>query len=177
MTSLRRIAVVSTAVAAVVAWGGVASPAVHAVPVAPVTLTSEQLAAQGFTLKPNVTAWGPGGAVSLSTNKAAQWQDIIITGTAPTGTPVGQLLTMSRWVPSSTTGDGTLKALNITATVQRDRSFTLHFQLGLPGTYGYAVGYRTAGSAPMRLLRCAAHRTGSATMNRARPKDRSPITR
>ena len=63
-------------------------------------------------------------------------------------TPVGQLLTMSRWVPSSTTGDGTLKALNITATVQRDRTFTLHFQLGLPGTYGYAVGYRTAGSAP-----------------------------
>ena len=76
MTSLRRIAVVSTAVAAVVAWGGVAVPAVHAVPVTPVTLTSEQLAAQGFTLKPNVTAWGPGGAVSLSTNKAAQWHII-----------------------------------------------------------------------------------------------------
>ena len=80
--------------------------------------------------------------------RSAQWEDIIITGTAPTGTPVGQLLTMSRWVPSSTTGDGSLKALNITATVQRDRSFTLHFQLGLPGTYGYAVGYRTAGASP-----------------------------
>ena len=27
--------------------------------------------------------------------------------------------------------------------MQPDRSFTLHFQLGMPGTYGYSVGYST----------------------------------
>ena len=48
-------------------------------------------------------------------------------------TQPGQLLTMSRFVPTDTTGSGSLKALNITAVVQPDRSFTLHFQLGYAG--------------------------------------------
>ena len=113
-----------------------------------VTLTSEQLTDQGFPTTPNVTAWGPGGAASLPTTTAPQWQDVIITGKAPTMTQPGQLLTMSRFVPADTKGDGSLKALNITAVVQPDRSFTLHFQLGMPGTYGYSVGYSTRGATP-----------------------------
>ncbi len=109
-----------------------------------VTLTSQQLTDQGFPTTPNVTAWAPGGSAALPTTTAPQWQDVIITGKAPTMTQPGQLLTMSRYVPTNTTGDGVQKPLNITAVVQPDRSFTLHFQLGMPGLYGYAVGYTTA---------------------------------
>jgi hypothetical protein len=127
----------------------VGAPAAWAAPAdRNVTLTSQQLTDQGFPTAPNVTAWGPGGSAALPVTTAAQWQDVIITGKAPTMTQPGQLLTMSRYVPTSTQGDGTLKPLNITAVVQPDRSFTLHFQLGLPGTYGYAVGYSTGGTSP-----------------------------
>lgn len=124
------------------------SPAAAAPADTNVTLTSQQLTDQGFPTTPNVTAWGPGGSASLPTTTAPQWQDVIITGKAPTMTRPGQLLTMSRYVPTNTQGDGTLKPLNITAVVQPDRSFTLHFQLGLPGTYGYSVGYSTGGASP-----------------------------
>lgn len=113
-----------------------------------VTLTSAQLTKAGFPQKPNVTAWKPGGTVNLPTNTAAQWQDVIITGKAPTFTTPGQLLTMSRFLPTDKQGDGSLKPLNITAVVQKDRSFTLHFQLGMTGTWGYAVGYETDGLNP-----------------------------
>lgn len=113
-----------------------------------VTLTSQQLTEQGFPTTPNVTAWAPGGSAALPTVTAPQWQDVIITGKAPTMTQPGQLLTMSRYVPTNAQGDGVQMPLNITAVVQPDRSFTLHFQLGLPGTYGYAVGYTTGGTSP-----------------------------
>jgi len=111
-----------------------------------VNLTSQQLTAAGFPKKPNTVGWG--GTANLSTNTAPQWEDIVITGTAPSGTPVGQLLTMSRFVPSDTQGSGELKELNITATVQKGGAFSMHFQLGLPGTYGYRVGYSTGGQSP-----------------------------
>lgn len=124
------------------------SPAAAAPVDKTVTLTSQQLTDQGFPTTPNVTAWGPGGSASLPTTTAPQWQDVIITGKAPTMTQPGQLLTMSRYVPTDTQGDGTLKPLNITAVVQPDRSFTLHFQLGYPGTYGYVVGYETTSFSP-----------------------------
>ena len=55
---------------------------------------------------------------------------------------------MSRFVPDEHPGRRRLKPLNITAVVQPDRSFTMHFQLGMPGTYGYSVGYPTAGTSP-----------------------------
>ena len=126
----------------------VSPPAVSAAPTdKDVTLTADQLTEFGWPLVPNTAAWVPGTA-SLPRNSAAQWQDVIITGKAPGFTDPGQLLTMYRFVPSDTSGSGQQKPLNITAVVQPDRSFTLHFQLGLPGTYGYAVGYGTGGPSP-----------------------------
>jgi hypothetical protein len=121
------------------------APAASADPV--VQLTSQQLTDQGFPKKPNTVAWDPGTA-SLPTNEAAPWQDVVITGKAPDYTAPGQLLTMYRYRPTDTKGDGQLRALNITAVVQADRSFRMHFQLGIPGVYGYAVGYETTGESP-----------------------------
>lgn len=112
-----------------------------------VQLTSQQLTSAGFPTKPNVTSWAP-GTVNLPTNTAAQWDDVVITGTAPNAAPVGQLLTMERFLPSDTSGNGTFSPLNITGTVQKGGAFSLHFQLGMPGTYGYRVGYLTSGSSP-----------------------------
>jgi hypothetical protein len=123
----------------------VAAPA-SAAP-APVILTSQQLTDIGFPTTPNTTAWS-GGSAKLSATSAAQWVDVVVTGKAPSYTQPGQLLTMSRFVPTSTTGDGTLKPLNITTVVKADRTFALHFQLGYAGTYGYAVGYSTGGNSP-----------------------------
>ena len=120
-------------------------PAASADPV--VQLTSEQLTEAGFTKRPNTVAWEPGTAV-LGTNSADQWTDVIVTGKAPGYTQPGQLLTMARFLPSDTEGSGTFKPLNITAVVRPDRTFTMHFQLGFPGTYGYRVGYTTGGATP-----------------------------
>ena len=136
----------SLAIAATALVG--ASPALAAPADTVVTLTSAQLTKAGFPKKPNVTAWKPGGTANLPTNSAAQWQDVIITGKAPTVTTPGQLLTMSRFLPSDTQGSGTAKPLNITAVVQKDRTFTMHFQLGMTGTWGYSVGYSTDGPNP-----------------------------
>ncbi len=124
------------------------APAVSARPAdAAITLTSAQLIEFGYPKTPNTTAWDPGTA-SLLTSTAAQWQDVIITGKAPNYTDPGQLLTMSRFVPSDQKGSGQNKELNITAVVQSNRSFTMHFQLGMTGTYGYSVGYMTTGTSP-----------------------------
>ena len=124
------------------------APSAAAAPGDPtVQLTSQQLTDAGFPTKPNTTAWGTGTAV-LTTNTAAQWQDVVITGKAPTQTTPGQVLTMSRFMPTNTTGDGTSKPLNITAVVQPDLTYVLHFQLGYPGTWGYVVGYSTGGTTP-----------------------------
>jgi hypothetical protein len=123
----------------------VAAPAASADPV--VQLTSQQLTDTGFPKQPNTSAWDPGTA-SLPTNAAAPWQDVVITGKAPDYADPGQLLTMYRYLPADTEGDGRLKALNITAVVQADRSYRMHFQLGIPGVFGYAVGYETTGSSP-----------------------------
>jgi hypothetical protein len=55
---------------------------------------------------------------------------------------------MERFMPTTTTGTGTFKTLNITTVVKSDRTYSLHFQLGYPGLYGYRVGYSTTGSSP-----------------------------
>ena len=112
-----------------------------------VTLTSAELTALGWPVSPNTAGWAPGTA-SLPTTSTSQWQDVILSGRAPGFTDPGQLLTMYRFVPSDTSGSGVNKPLNITAVVQPNRSFSMHFQLGLPGTYGYAVGYDTGGESP-----------------------------
>lgn len=138
--------VLTVLVAAVVAGAGLmaSTPAASADTV--VTMTSEQLTKAGFPKKPNTVGWG--GTAALSTDTAAQWQDVIVSGKAPSETAVGQILTMQRFLPTTTTGDGSFKDLNITAIVQKDLTFQMHFQLGMTGTYGYRVGYETAGSSP-----------------------------
>lgn len=133
-------AVVSLAALAAVAI----APAAQAAPV--VTLTSQQLIDAGFPQTPNVTGWG--GTAQVSKSTAAQWADVVITGTAPQSTPVGQVLTMQRYLPTDMTGTGTFKDLNVTTTVQSNRAFTMHVQLGLVGTFGYRVGYSTGGASP-----------------------------
>lgn len=144
---MRRIgaALVAAAMLGGLALGTAPAGAAPADPV--IQLTSEQLTEAGFTKRPNTVAWEPGTAV-LGTNSADQWQDVVITGKAPGYTQPGQLLTMARFLPTSTSGDGSFTALNITAVVQPNRTFTMHFQLGFPGTYGYRVGYTTGGANP-----------------------------
>jgi hypothetical protein len=149
------LAVTSLLGAAFVATSLVGAQAAAAAPKAAdkvYTLTSAQLTKLGYTAKPNLDAWGPGGKAKLPVTTAAQWQDVVITGKAPNFTQPGQLLTMSRYQPSSPDGmEGTTKPLNITAVVQKDRSFTMHFQLGMTGTYGYTVGYATDSSTPENI--------------------------
>ena len=89
----RRIGVAAVAVALVSSALLGAQSAAAAPSDKNITLTSQQLTDQGFPTTPNVTAWGPGGSASLPTTTAAQWQDVIITGKAPTMTQPGQLLT------------------------------------------------------------------------------------
>ncbi len=124
------------------------APAAQAAPKPkpPVALTGAQLTEIGFPVAVNSTAWGQ--PVTLSAQTAPQWADVIAKGRAPETVPVGQLLTMERFLPTDTAGAGTFKALNITTTVGADRSFALHFQLGYPGVWGYRVGYATAGESP-----------------------------
>ena len=144
---MRRIGAAIVAAAMLGGLALVTAPA-GAAPADPVVqLTSEQLTEAGFTKRPNTVAWEPGTAV-LGANSADQWQDVIITGKAPGYTQPGQILTMARFLPSDTQGSGTFKALNITAVVRPDRTYTMHFQLGFPGTYGYRVGYSTGGDTP-----------------------------
>lgn len=127
------------------------APAASAAPKVPVdktvTLTAEQLTAAGFPVAVNTTAWGS-QPVTLSATSAQQWQDVVAKGRAPEYVPIGQVLTMQRFAATTTTGSGSFKSLNITTTVQADRSFVLHFQLGYVGTWGYRVGYNTGGTSP-----------------------------
>ena len=54
----------------------------------------------------------------------------------------------NRFYPLTTSGTGIFKPLNITTTVGADRTFSMRFQLGYPGTWGYRVGYATTGMSP-----------------------------
>lgn len=139
-----RMRVIAPIVALTTIAGLALAPASQAAPV--VTLTSQQLTDAGFPTTPNVTGWG--GTAQVSKSSAPAWADIVITGTAPQSAAVGQLLTLQRYLPTNTTGTGTFKDLNITTTVQSNRAFTMHVQLGLVGTFGYRVGYSTAGASP-----------------------------
>jgi hypothetical protein len=114
---------------------------------ADVSLTSNQLREAGFPKKPNVVDWEPGTA-KLSTNKAVQWEDVIVSGKAPDFVNPGQLLTLERYVPDDAQGDGSFKTLNITTTVNPNGSFAMRMQLGYVGTYGYRVGYLTDSFSP-----------------------------
>lgn len=112
-----------------------------------VSLTSQQLTEAGFTKKPNVVAWRPGTA-RLSANRVALWQDVVITGKAPSFAPAGQLLALQRFIPTDTQGSGSYKDLNITTTVNPNGTFVMRMQLGYVGTYGYRVGYLTDSFSP-----------------------------
>ncbi|MEZ5115884.1 MAG: hypothetical protein R2737_06420 [Candidatus Nanopelagicales bacterium] len=108
--------------------------------------TSAQLASWGFTKKPNVTAWG--GTAKISTNSAKQYQDVLLTGTAPSFAKPGQVLTLKRFVPTDNKGSGYMVSVGAQTKVNKDGSYTLHMQLGRTGLYGYTVGYSTGGSSP-----------------------------
>ena len=114
---------------------------------ADVSLTSKQLTQAGYPKKPNVVDWAPGTA-KLSTNTAAQWEDVVIRGKAPEFTTPGQLLTLSRYVLADTQGNGEMKPLNITTTVNPNGTFAMRMQLGYVGTFGYSVGYFTDSFSP-----------------------------
>jgi hypothetical protein len=146
-TTARRLLIASSAILLPASLLVGSSTALAAPADGPVVLTSQQLTDTGFPTTPNTTAWS-GGTANLPTSTAAPWQDVVISGKAPTYTQPGQLLTMSRFVATSTTGDGRQKALNITTVVRADRSYSLHFQLGYVGTWGYVVGYSTGGASP-----------------------------
>ena len=143
---MRRIGALTVGIG-LLAGSVLAAPVAQAAPDKVVQLTSQQLTDAGFPTTPNTTAWGKGTA-NLSTSSAPQWQDVVITGKAPSYALPGQLLTMSRFLPSDTKGSGSMKPLNITAVVQSDQSFTMHFQLGVTGVWGYEVGYQTTGTSP-----------------------------
>lgn len=143
---MRRIGALTVGIG-LLAGSVLAAPVAQAAPDKVIQLTSQQLTDAGFPTTPNTTAWGKGTA-NLSATTAPQWKDVVITGKAPSYTLPGQLLTMSRFLPSDTKGSGTLKPLNITAVVQPDQSFTMHFQLGVTGVWGYEVGYQTSGANP-----------------------------
>ncbi len=138
--------VLSSVVATTVSVGLIIAGSPSATAEPGVTLTSQQLTKQGFPKKPNTTGWD--GTAVLSTDTAPQWEDVLLTGKAPSFAPIGQVLTMQRYVPTDANGDGSFKDLNITTTVQKNRTFSMHFQLGMPGTYGYRVGYLTSSSSP-----------------------------
>lgn len=138
---MKRIVLTLTASSALLLGGVGLAPAASAV-----DLTPAQLTEAGFPKKPNTVGWG--GTAVISTHRAPQWQDVIITGKAADSTQPGQLLTMQRFVPEDTQGSGTFRDLAISTTVSADRSFTLHFQIGLPGTFGYRVGYTTDSFSP-----------------------------
>jgi hypothetical protein len=131
----------SLLVSALVAGFVLVAPAAHAV-----ELTPAQLTAIGFPKKPNTVGWG--GTARISQHRAPQWQDVIITGRAADFTQPGQVLTMQRFMADNASGDGTFRDLAITTTVQADRTFVLHFQIGMPGAHGYRVGYSTTGPSP-----------------------------
>lgn len=138
---MKRIVLTLTAASALLLAGGALAPAASAV-----DLTPAQLTEAGFPKKPNTSAWG--GTASITQHRAPQWQDVIITGKAADSTQPGQVLRMQRYVPEDAQGNGTFRDLAISTTVGADRSFTLHFQIGLPGTYGYRVGYTTDSFSP-----------------------------
>jgi hypothetical protein len=74
--------------------------------------------------------------------------DIIISGKAPDRVPIGQTLRLARFYPFNKMGLGEFRPLNIKTVVGKGRRFTMHFQLGYPGVWGYHVGYQTKGAAP-----------------------------
>jgi len=138
---MKRTMLAVLASSAVVLAGIAVAPAASAV-----DLTPAQLTQAGFPKKPNTTGWG--GTAAITRHRAPQWQDVIVSGKAADFTQPGQVLTMQRFVPSDTQGSGTFRDLAISTTVNPDRSFALHFQIGLPGTYGYRVGYVTDSANP-----------------------------
>lgn len=128
--------------------GPIAAPVAHAAVRADkvVPNTPAQLKEFGYPRKPNTVGWG--GTAKVHPHKAAVDEAVVITGTAPKSAKPGQELTMYRYLPRNTKGDGTLQALDIHATVNPDRTFTMIAYLGRVGTWGYSVGFETTGASP-----------------------------
>jgi hypothetical protein len=113
---------------------------------AAVNLTSAQLADGGFPKTPNVTAWD--GTARISTNAAPVGAPVTVTGIVGKDTKVGQVLTWKRYVPKDAKGDGEMRSLNITTTVNANHTYSITAHLGQVGTYGYSIGYSTSSFSP-----------------------------
>lgn len=145
----RALAAGVAAAALIVPSVALVAPATAA-PAAP-SATSKQLSQCGFTKKPNVTAWSPGGTAAVSRTKAPQWADVVVSGKAPTGTPAGTVLTLTRYTVDAQC-NGTPQSTGISTKVNKDGTFLLHLQLGRTGSYGYTVGYTTTGTSPEAVV-------------------------
>ncbi len=108
-------------------------------------LTSAELADIGFTVEANTTDWGM--PVSIGGGEVLRGTDIIISGKAPDQVPVGATLRLARFYPFNKMGLGEFRPLNIKTVVGSGRRFSMRFQLGYPGVWGYHVGYQTKGAA------------------------------
>ncbi len=109
-------------------------------------LTAQELADIGFTVTPDTTDWGV--PVSMSSAEVPRGTDIIISGKAPDRVRIGQTLRLGRFYPFNKMGLGEFRPLNVKTVVGKGHRFTMHFQLGYPGVWGYHVGYQTKGAAP-----------------------------
>jgi hypothetical protein len=109
-------------------------------------LTATELADIGFTVAPNTTDWGM--PVRMSAGEVPRGTDIIISGKAPDRVPVGKTLRLARFYPFNKMGLGEFRPLNIKTVVGKGHRFSMRFQLGYPGVWGYHVGYETKGAAP-----------------------------
>jgi len=112
-----------------------------------IRLTAPELRQAGFPKIPNTTAWGKGTA-EIPIHHAALTEEVILTGKAPKFTKPGQILVMERFLPSNKKGSGNFQAMEITAVVGPNRTFSMPFTLGRVGRYGYRVGYLTDGNSP-----------------------------
>jgi hypothetical protein len=119
-----------------------ASPASASVATKVIAYDSAKLTKVGFPKTPNVVGWEPGTA-AVTPTQAVAGSTITITGKAPKYTKPGQVLSLSRFLPSDNKGSGAMKDLGITATVKKDRTFEMLADLSVLGTWGYSVGYET----------------------------------
>lgn len=109
-----------------------------------VELTSEQLTREGFPTTVNTAGWG--GTGELSATHAPVGVNVTLSGTAPSSAKAGQELTLDRYVPADTKGDGTFVPLKASTTVNKDGSYRLTFALDKVGIYGYRLGFTPPGS-------------------------------
>lgn len=138
------------AAAVAVALGG--APAAQAAPRDDIHYSAQKLARFGFVELDARTGFDDPASgytdVRLSSGSAAPFQEVVITGTAPSYTKPGQVLALARFRPSDRKGSGEMVPIAAQTVVRTDGTFSLRMKLGRPGLYGYQVGYVTDSFSP-----------------------------